>query len=212
MTHHVLQCTIQADTLLPQDAIVNTFHFQGGVSPDYEDLVDMVHAFYTVAPSGGTALATYLGGNLLNDTINYRIYDFSDSVPRSPVWEEDRSASFGGGTTLPPEVAVCLSFQGTKVSGIAQARRRGRIFIGPLSTSINPDGRPSSTFRTSLAGSARDLLIASNASGDWDWQVYSPTSSTSTNVVDGWVDNEFDTQRRRGRTATTRTVWDDSTP
>jgi len=46
------------------------------------------------------------------------------------------------------------------------------------------------------------------------WAVYSPTTdavdtidNAFNDVLDGWVDNAFDTQRRRGPAATTRITW-----
>jgi hypothetical protein len=39
---------------------------------------------------------------------------------------------------------------------------------------------------------------------DVDWVVHSPTHDTNTKVKEAWVDDEWDTQRRRGQRATKR--------
>jgi hypothetical protein len=51
------------------------------------------------------------------------------------------------------------------------------------------------------------MLTASNAQGQWKWAVYSTVNMTGVNVAAGWVENAFDTQRRRGRIATIRSVF-----
>jgi hypothetical protein len=109
---------------------------------------------------------------------------------------------------MPPEVAICLSYQAAKISGVPQARRRGRVFIGPLNTSaMGTDGRPATAFINALVGAA-DALKDPAGAPDWDWSTWSSFDPTVSTVIDnGWVDNEFDTQRRRGRKYTTRTTF-----
>jgi len=53
----------------------------------------------------------------------------------------------------------------------------------------------------------RSLLAPTETAGGWDWVVYSPTNGNTVNVDNGWVDNAFDTQRRRGLAVTARTNW-----
>jgi hypothetical protein len=101
-----------------------------------------------------------------------------------------------------------LSFQGAPESGVSQARKRGRVFIGPLRSSlIGADGRPSPATVSLFAAEGEDLLDASNAATTWSWTVHSATTGDNSVVTNGWCDNEFDTQRRRGRIATSRTVF-----
>jgi hypothetical protein len=122
---------------------------------------------------------------------------------------------------LPNEVALCLSYQAVAISGESQARRRGRIFFGPLCNTANTlsatgECRPSAALVTALCGAATLLATpAATAAGDLvHWAVYSPTTDLTETIDDafqdvdnGWVDNSFDTQRRRGRDATARTTW-----
>ena len=42
--------------------------------------------------------------------------------------------------------------------------------------------------------------------------LYSRANRSVYRITDNWVDNEWDTQRRRGTAATARQVWNDLTP
>jgi hypothetical protein len=113
-------------------------------------------------------------------------------------------------STLPPELAICVSFRAALASGVNAARRRGRVYIGPLSDNAREGGgdpQVASAARIALAQDADDLLTASNASADWSWGVYSRTDGILRPVVAGWVDDAFDVQRRRGLEPTTRSTY-----
>jgi len=109
---------------------------------------------------------------------------------------------------LPSEVAVCLSFQGEKVPGSPQRRRRGRVYIGPIAQASNSAGRPSSSLRSTFAASAIELCDDLKGSSNVALlAVWSGTDSGAVSVTDGWIDDSFDTQRRRGVQRTARTEW-----
>jgi len=140
-----------------------------------------------------------------------RYYDQADPTPQVPL----RISEIGDVTTtsgegLPDEVALCLSFHANLVSGQPPARRRGRIYIGPLGanarTSGAPNNRPDSAFIGRLAAAATDLVDGANAASV-PWVVHSEAAGDDFFVIAGWVDNAFDTQRRRGVAATSRTTW-----
>lgn len=212
MSVYRITSTFPANTGLPEDSVTNTLHFDNTTGPDYTNLVDIVDDFYQATPTGYTALRSYMPEDLLADEIQYAVYKLSDSIPRAPVHEETRSCTFGTNAPLPPEVALVLSFQSVKVSGLKQASRRNRIYLGPFSTNTNASGVPLGTMIDSIARSARDMLAAANSSIDWEWITFSPTLNSSETVDNGWIDNAWDTQRRRGRSATGRDLWDDSNP
>lgn len=112
------------------------------------------------------------------------------------------------GPSLPSEVALCLSFQAVKFAGEPQARKRGRIYFGPLDESANSDGRPTAGWLTGLAGAGQTLKDDVEALGaNYHWCVWSETNQTEVPVDNGWVDNSWDTQRRRGVDPTSRTVF-----
>jgi hypothetical protein len=139
----------------------------------------------------------------------YKIYDRADPIPRNPVTQGTWNfATAPSGNPLPPEVSMCLSFQGTPESGVSQARKRGRIFVGPLnSVAMSTTGRPTTSAINTMVAAGQELLDESDAAATWSWQVWSASTGDSFPVVNGWVDDEFDTQRRRGRLATTRTTF-----
>jgi len=74
-------------------------------------------------------------------------------------------------------------------------------------TGNDTDGRPTPAMVTALAAAGGALLTASTAAATWAWLTYSTVAPGYTQVVNGWVDNEWDTQRRRGRAATSRTTF-----
>lgn len=112
------------------------------------------------------------------------------------------------GTAIPDELAVCLSFQGARAAGAPQSRRRGRIYMGPHNTAALTANRPLTALQTNLANYALTLKNAVTAAGaGFEWGIWSNADSHLVVVTNGWVDNAWDVQRRRGVDATTRTVW-----
>lgn len=112
------------------------------------------------------------------------------------------------GSAFPDEVAVCLSFQGGRQAGFPQARRRGRVYLGPFDATINAGNRPVAGFLTAAANAATTMSTAINAiSAASEWVVWSEADQQGVTIVDGWLDNAFDTQRRRGVQANSRTTF-----
>jgi hypothetical protein len=135
-------------------------------------------------------------------------YNNLDPEPRPPVLENTYNVTPVGTAGLPPEVSLCLSFQGDRMAGVPQARRRGRIYFPFLTSNSNgTDGRPTSTIVDALRDAGDALLTASSSATDWTWVVYSAVEPGYTVITNGWVDNEWDTQRRRGRPPTSREVY-----
>lgn len=139
-----------------------------------------------------------------------KYYDLEQLVPpnyplKISTWALSSAPSAAG---LPSEVALCLSFQGQKVPGSPQNRRRGRVYIGPISQSANTTGRPSTTVRSALTSGAVALCTALKAASvPALLSVWSHVDSDTVEVEDGWVDDAWDTQRRRGLQRTTRDLW-----
>lgn len=201
---------------IPKDAVMNTFHFSG--VDDREDFVPEItgrlYALFCTPPAGSTyAVNTFMSGELNLAGTRAKYYDMDDPEPRSPF--ADESLGLVQGTprsviNLPGEVALCSSYRGDLVSGEPPARRRGRIYIGPLNSGALSAGgtdpaRPLGTFRTSVAGATQALAAASTLGVRW--VVHSRVSGTNTAIEYGWVDDAFDTMRKRGVEATTRSNW-----
>lgn len=213
MAVYRFQVTFPVDTAIPADAITNTWHFSTvGAVPiitDFDNVRDMLADFYTVAPSaGGSALSTYLNSRLAGPAI-VKAYALEDAPPRVPAYESTFAFSATGTGSIPDEVALVLSFQASRASGQNQARRRNRVYLGPWANTIaDTTGRPSSTIITQMARAAEDLAAAASSSVNWNWVVWSPTNSQDYQVDNGWVDNAWDTQRRRGLAPTSRTTFE----
>lgn len=194
--------TLRMTSNLPADYATNTWSCVADNDTAAQAFVTELIEFYRDVQG---SLANVVA---LDDHI-YKIFNRADPIPRQPVaegtWDLTTTPS---ASALPQEVALCLSFQGDPESGVSQARKRGRVYIGPLGqNTIASTGRPSSTFVTTLATAGDTLLTSSVASGTWDWTVHSATTGDNSVVTNGWVDDEYDTQRRRGRIATSRTVF-----
>jgi hypothetical protein len=211
-TMGLVQVIFQGSTGLAEDQYVNTFHFNmPGVPFDdvaansaMDHLVDFFNG--THAPST-SPLANEITTNITRSASRMKAYNLGDPIPRVPIAERTWTlGATASPTNYPNEVALCLSFQGERISGENQARRRGRVFIGPLcgnGTSSGGDVVPSATTIAKLTNAA----IALAGTADPTWCVYSRADDEMVPVVDGWVDNAYDTQRRRGKAAAARTIW-----
>lgn len=174
---------------------INLYEVPGTLEPDGRE-----------TPSG-PPFYTYLGGPTL----------FADQGPRL------------SSVNLPSEVAVCCSYQGTPGAGVVQRRRRGRVYFGPFVDAASDGGgtgaRPAVGLRNTLAESMQKMIA--DVEPTFPFVVYSrpfpgrdaiprttrpdlpaipARPATTVNVTQLWVDNEFDTQRRRGLQRTGRTI------
>lgn len=196
---------------LAADVYINTFHFfltaldntQGAV------VAARLEDFYN-ATGPNAAVARYISAEVDRVApVEIRLYnEASDSLP--PFYED--SFTLGatvGEVDLPAQVAVCCSFKNDTVTSAPQRNRRGRIYLGPLgvgaSTETGNVARPNTAFVSDINAAAQTLAQANDA--DAQWVVYSSVLSTGFEVQSGWVDDRFDTQRRRLRAATSRVTW-----
>lgn len=202
---HRFQVIIPAITNVPADACVNTWHFNltGGTDPVATVLGDLQDFYET--------WATYRGAGYDWDGIHVKGYNLEDTPPRVPVFDDPLgSTGLVGTTCLPHEVALVVSFRAAQQSGLNPARRRNRVYLGPFAeVANNTGGRPESGMLTPLVAGAQALLNASNTSSDYSWAINSTfvPPTTIVNVHDGWIDDSWDTQRRRGIEPTSRLAF-----
>lgn len=202
-------------TELPRDVAINTFHVfsedplsgEGAANDIFDAVEDFYNGANTTLPVGDYLSSTIArGGSKCRLTVRNVEADGPPLYER--FWSLDSTSS---STQLPLEVACCLSYRGANPGGVPAGRTRGRIYVGPLNTTAQNGGgdvlsRPSSGFRADLAvaaGRLRSDLLAADA----PWVVYSRVGEDSWTVTGGWIDDTWDTQRRRGVEATTRTTW-----
>jgi hypothetical protein len=200
---------------LPGDQFVNTFYFiadsDKAVGP--ANISAALIDFYE-ATTGQTFPINYYLSDFLTQEMMVKVYKMSDphspgppKVQREPiVFLHTYGGSHGHGS-MPEEVAVCLSFSGATPH---TARRRGRVYLGPLSTTVLGTDTSSEksvvlgAMQSNIAIAAKRLANHTNAG----WLVRSSVGTDSYAAVEtGWVDNAFDTQRRRGPDATSRFTW-----
>nr|CRY97787.1 hypothetical protein [uncultured prokaryote] len=197
-----VQVTIWPTSNLLADASTNTWSVIAETVTDVEAFCDELETFYK-------SIVSLYPSLVRQDDHTIKAYSRLDPEPRATVY--DTTFSFTGapsGVPIPPECAFVMSFQGDAGSGLQQSRRRGRVFIGPLKDAgLGTDGRPSSTIITTLKNAGQALLTSSFAATDWKWTVHSSVNDNDVEITNGWVDNEYDTQRRRGRVATSRTTY-----
>lgn len=202
MVNYRLQTTFITTDNVAANFSTNTLHFSAVDETDLPDIETSVKAMYD-------AIRPYFSSLFPQNGHRWKWYDLADPTPRAPVRETTWNFTAAPtGNPLAPETALCISFQADKVSGESQARRRNRIYLGPLQQGINDTtGRPTAASVSAIRNAGQGLLTASVAAADWTWGIYSTLSLGLAPVTNGWVDNEYDTQRRRGRVATSRSTF-----
>lgn len=220
-----VMAVFQGGSNLPEDRFVNTFHFSThpgvavppvGVLTFEEAKVTActrVRAFYqdaNVEGALGMVLSPYI-----QRIWNIQAYDLElPPGERTPYVETGNlgAVSHGG---LPEEVAICATLQGAPP---VTPRRRGRLYIGPLGDVTNVIDPASSTEParpedTGASAIVRMINEKCKTLAELDvtslmWCIRSVTPSENfVQIVSGYVDNAFDTQRRRGPATTARVLW-----
>jgi len=196
--------TVDADE---ENYVTNVWAFNDGSLAGFDaSATTILKAFYD-------SLSTYLSPAIAQNGHTIKWYSLPlGPPPNYPTSETTFNlTSAPSGTAMPSEVATCLSFQGVTITGQPQRRRRGRIYLGPLNSTalgIGTDaGRVSATLRTGMTTAADTLANSIMGLGAARWGVWSGTDSALVNVDNGWIDNAFDTQRRRGLADTARTTF-----
>lgn len=213
--------TVPHGTGLPSLAVVNTWSLMSFDPASREgaadDFTTALTTFYTTLKAN---LASYMSWN--EGTIEY--VDLGDAKPRVPFQTDalNLGTLSSAGEDMPPEVAICLSFRGATGSGLNAKRRRGRIYVGPLQL----NSAEHYVVPTSLVDGVANAASVFMGATYFKWAVHSPSTfhgvpygesikdypdeipsaldDSFVEVVSHWVDNEFDTQRRRGVPATYR--------
>lgn len=230
---------------LPRDNVTNTFWVDMGpgdfTEAEAEDVAELIRDFYVADPPGyATMLASYLSPSILSVGHEIKVAPINavdgedtrgDGFP--PLWVEvfDLVGRVAELSPLPSEVACCLSFKNMTSGATPPARRRGRIFFGPLGPAAIDDtgdiARPIQRLQDTLHSAGSTMRDALTANGT-PWVVYSrpyegraageavradgtplpaiaARLGSSLPVTHLWIDNAFDTIRKRGERATART-------
>lgn len=206
------QVVLQPAGALPADRFVNTFAFKektvGGANLEEaaNEIQTRLTQFYAAATTSALRVGQYIPTPLRTGA-TVRVYALGDAPPRlAAVRTIDFTGVPAASNTFPRELAICMSFYSHR----NLPRRRGRIYIGPLvieAALTASNGHLVSTAAVTAINESA-LRLASEGVGDkLDWSILSPTAQELYPVTGGWVDNDFDIQRRRGIVATTRAGW-----
>jgi hypothetical protein len=175
----------QMTSLLPRDVVQITPCFRHsallpGDDPAWQELADNIAAGIDGWDTGTRQLTV-------------RLYDIeAPPINRPKAIKILNPGTFQAAVTA-REVALCLSFNG----GNNLPQNRGRLYL-PFScfSGSVPGERPVLAMQQKVA----DLvpIFAGMGGANVDWIVWSPTAGAATQVERWFVDDEWDTQRRRG--------------
>jgi hypothetical protein len=193
---------------MTEDVYVNNFTFladDNHVSAA-DDIAAALTDFYE-----GTNPAYPVGAYLhpcVSNAAVIKVYKLSDAKPREPVTRTyTSSVTRANGQGIPEEAAITLSFS---AAAPHTARRRGRVYLGPLNVgTVEEDASSKASYvraacRADIAAAAVRLANHEDAG----WLIHSTMAGgTFSEVVTGWIDDAFDTQRRRGPDARSRYTW-----
>lgn len=205
MTNYRAQVILKTADAIPANYVTNSWCIE--VNPDgaldtdevtvclkdfYDDMINFLPS--VIAQNGHEVKYTVLPGVKPNYPFEEDVFNLV-SAPTSD--------------NLPTEVSLVMSFQGTRQAGFSQKRRRGRIYFGPIRATGAAAGRPTSSLITALAtaGATFKSNVEAITGGAHFWAVWSNVDQEAVQINNGWVDNAFDTQRRRGVQSTSRTTF-----
>lgn len=187
-----------------REKIINVWHIAtvGATTP-----VAAADAFFTAINAFYQSIDASLSSELTASVPEMRVFNLIENRPRQPIKEYVLTALSCASDRFQREAAVCLSYRAQYVSGVSPKRRRGRIYVGPWGADLvsTSTGKLNGVRKTALVSAGQALIDAHQASSAWSWVVYSPTTDTDGTgetgmyeVISAWVDDEIDTQRRRG--------------
>jgi hypothetical protein len=195
--------TIRSDVInhaagdVPADFAINVVYHNntditGVLDVGWQSHADEIRDAFTGADPDDPSFALYN-----SRVVEVKCYDLADAEPR-PV----RAHSiFNPGTPAAPDeigprqVALCLSYY----AGRNLPATRGRIYVGPINA---PPPVPNTGVMNEVMALGNALFNIGGA--NVHWQQHSEKTGVSSTITDIWVDNRWDTQRRRLVKATAR--------
>lgn len=209
-----VQAVLQGISALPEDRYITTWAFSSdAASTDAGKAaaIAKVRNFYVNNTTYGGNIASKLAGSTINETLStLRAYDLGQPVgQRVPYVEPFTGLVLNTVAAMPSEVAVCASYY----AGFNQRGLRGRVYLGPLNTNASTSSAtaPTRVNNDFMLDIRAGLDAMASVTAFPRWCIISrgfPTGAPIARVITGgWVDNAFDTQRRRGEDATVRHTW-----
>lgn len=211
-------CVLQNANGLPADRYVTTWAFActSFNAATHPQAIRTAIANFFNLPAGTANVAAHIGAQasravLGSKVISYELGQASPRTPHSQTWTLGAIDIAGGVMAYPAEVAACASFKSDDKPG---PRGKGRVYIGPLNSKSAggeqeaSEPRPGTGFRLALNNAMKALAESSVlADAGLSWSILSQADAALYEVTGGWVDNAFDTQRRRGLVTSSRSTW-----
>lgn len=197
MSDAIVEITTQAlSTDVPREYITNHFAFNTGASAtiaQFQALADAVLNIWKRSP--GPAW----GWSSCKLTVN--AYDRADPKPRP---EKGHSLYVPGSwltsTAQARQVALCVSFYAQR----NLPRQRGRVYLFP-GNNAGASERPGTAVMNAAMQTLLDLSAATLAlTPSWTHEVWSQKAGQTFGVDNYWVNDVWDTQRRRAPKETVR--------
>lgn len=190
-------------TLYGQESWANVFHVNPGGSFDHDAVLDAFEAVYTTASGGGgMAWLNPCPGEITTGVFGVKFTSMSLQAVTNPGIAEIRAVNHEGGQNSPGGLPLDVSLVVSWRTALAGRSFRGRTYLPPFHENQNVDDsggypRPLAVTVGLLAINAEQLitdLAAANAS----LCVYSRTLQQANSITGGFIDESWDTQRRRG--------------
>lgn len=208
-----------------ENTFVNTMFFRDDatVKRSHAAVADLLETklteFYNVAQGGGGNRIVDFISRVVNVALTeLKVYDLNEAAPRLPETRNPTITQTGTTTVLPNECAVVMSYASGTLNengGTIAPRRRGRIFLGPLTSNsatftvgTDPDVRVNSGLLSTIQ-LAGEFLLDDVSTDEMAWVQYSRMNNLALAVTGGFINNRLDTQRRRGEAETTRVIFPD---
>jgi hypothetical protein len=236
MSAVVIEAHLRDANGVPADDSINTFTFatsDAAAAPAglAADMFPLLQLFYNGVSAALSLSLPRTDG--YHHMVAYELAPTGTEIPALPLGGPIATSNLtlsaaSGSTDIPRECAAVLSLQAPH-AGVAEdtpggapgpagdthpaARLRGRLYIGPLNVAAVGAGANgvgiAAGVRTAITSAAADLMTAANLvlAGTSFWAVWSRKNNAVYPITSGWMDDAFDTQRRRGIKATARTTF-----
>lgn len=199
------------------------------------DVSVALQKFYITLNTGQIApLTQYMSQSLdITRGLQWEAYDITGHLTGTPHGSPINSGTYAitlqdlASNGVPEGVAIAISYRGNygtdvefvrdpvthKVTQRPRSRHRGRIYFGPLGTGALV--KDSTTHRTKIApqfiADAQFALqaagtVTDSGSNKWHLSHWSKKNGSTEDIVQQWMDDRPDYQRRRADQSTTRTT------
>jgi hypothetical protein len=192
MADYDFQVILQDASNLPEDQYVNVLHFEVNAPDTVLGVAEAVRNLYAEFNANFSSFIA---------TVAVKAYEVGVGPPVATT----TAIPFAGGGEVAGEVAICLSYYADDTAN-TNKRRRGRIYLGPLSEANGR--RPTDPGKIDFALDFGERLAQVGTAGNTTWKMYSKLDNAYRKIERIACDNAWDTQRRRGAAATFRTFRD----